>query len=48
MGVGSVAVKMKSMFVNYFAVGEHVNDEEEGTEHQTLGNSMGDRRGGRF
>lgn len=45
MGVISVAVKMESVAANDMTEGKHIDCEEKGAEHRTLGNTMGD--GGR-
>ena len=47
MDVIGVAVKLKVLATNDFAKGEHVEDEEEGAKHRTLGDALGQRsRGG--
>ena len=48
MGVVSVAVEIETMATDDLSKGKDVNDEEEGTKHGTLGDTMGDRGGGGF
>lgn len=46
--VVGIAVKAESMVAKDVTEGKHVDDEEEGAKHRTLGNSGGDRGGVRF
>ena len=46
MDVIGVAVKLMVVATNYFAKGEHVEDEAEGAKHRTLGDALGQRSGG--
>ncbi|XDV46572.1 hypothetical protein PO909_014447 [Leuciscus waleckii] len=45
LGIIGVAVKMESMVADDLTEGKHVDGEEEGPEHGTLGDTMGDRGG---
>ncbi|XDV53579.1 hypothetical protein PO909_022050 [Leuciscus waleckii] len=45
LGIIGVAVKMESMVADDLTEGKHVDGEEEGAEHGTLGDTMGDRGG---
>lgn len=42
MSVIGIAVKMESMVADDMTEGKHVDSEEEGAKHRTLGNTMGD------
>ena len=48
MGVVSIAVEIETMTTDDLSKGKDVNDEEEGTKHRTLGDTVGDWGGGGF
>lgn len=45
MGIIGTTEKIKSKMANVLAEREHVDYEQEGSKHQTLGNPMADRGG---
>ena len=48
MSVVSVAMEVEAVATDDLSKGKDVNDEEEGTKHGTLGDTVGDRGGGGF
>ena len=46
MDVIGIAVEQKAVTVDDVAKGEHVEDEEEGTKHRPLGDTLGQRSSG--
>ena len=48
MSVVSVAMEVEAVATDDLSKGKDVNDEEEGTKHGTLGNTVGDWGGGGF
>lgn len=42
MGIISIAVKLETMTADDVTKGKHVEDEEEGAQHRTLGDTLGD------
>ena len=48
LGVVGIAVEIETMTTDDLAKGKDVNDEEEGTKHGTLGDTVGDWGGGGF
>ena len=48
LSIDGITMKLKAMAAEDLSKWEHVEDEEKGTKHRTLGDAMGDRNYSRF